>query len=294
MPIRDSKLSQISNLDCNSQNIDNQGVNVGGVDNPEISTWNNNNELVLENNSEKSLYFNQQFSNDDQDQNKIFTEVFNKKDTGGISDSEEEEELIRKRYFHKHRIKKNIFFSFHPLRYYLFSKAIRNLPLGEKIRKEKEKRCRKKNADNIRRKIKRALFNKYCIRNLDKIIKSIIKYGLFLKKFPACFLTNVNRQENKNLLNSTLKDIFYKKELYGKKGSNIYNHNLNVLNNEIIRENVEFRRILNLKYSELFEEFVNSEEIIEEIEKLKKNGFTEQYINNYIYLARNMVKYFEK
>ena len=37
-----------------------------------------------------------------------------------------------------------------------------------------------------------------------------------------------------------------------------------------------------------------SDEIIEEIEKLKKNGFTEQYINNYIYLARNMVKYFEK
>ena len=95
-------------------------------------------------------------------------------------------------------------------------------------------------------------------------------------------------------MNSTLKDIFYKKELYGKKGSNIYNHNLNVLNNEIIRENVEFRRILNLKYSELFEEFVNSEEILEEIEKLKKDGFTEQYINNYIYLARNMVKHFEK
>ena len=51
--------------------------------------------------------------------------------------------------------------------------------LVKKMTEEKKEKDSNKKANEekiIPKKIKRALFNKYCIRNLDKIIKSIIKY----------------------------------------------------------------------------------------------------------------------
>ena len=78
------------------------------------------------------------------------------------------------------------------------------------------------------------------------------------------------------------------------KGLSNYSHNLKVVESEEIRENEEFKKILNKSFRELFEEYINSDEFkIEEINRLKKkNG--EEYISKYIYLAKNLIEFFSK
>ena len=95
----------------------------------------------------------------------------------------------------------------------------------------------------------------------------------------------------------TLREIFEKKELFiheNEKGLSNYSHNLKVVESEEIRENEEFKKILNKSFRELFEEYINSDEFkIEEINRLKKkNG--EEYISKYIYLAKNLIEFFSK
>ena len=72
-----------------------------------------------------------------------------------------------------------------------------------------------------------------------------------------------------------------------------YYHNLKVVKNKEIQENEEFKKILNKKYYELFEEYINSDEfIIDEINRLKKNKMHNTYIEKYIYLAENFIEFF--
>ena len=64
----------------------------------------------------------------------------------------------------------------------------------------------------------------------------------------------------------TLFEIFETKELYQADELDNYYHNLNVVEKEEIKEKFELKEILNKKYCELFEEYINSKEFkIDEI-----------------------------
>ena len=160
-------------------------------------------------------------------------------------------------------------------------------------RKRLEKRRRRlDNQDNIRKKIKRGFLNNALYNKLNKKLKEIGS-KLFLEKFPQKFACDVVKKTNKLLLNMNLEEIFELKELYNEKELKNYYHNLKVVKNKEIQENEEFKKILNKKYHELFEEYINSDEfIIDEINRLKKNKMHNTYIEKYIYLAENFIEFF--
>ena len=67
-----------------------------------------------------------------------------------------------------------------------------------------------------------------------------------------------------------------------------------MIENKETLENEELKEILNNKYCELFEEYINSKEFnIDEINRLKNNNLEVVYIKRYLYLAKNFIKYFE-
>jgi len=91
----------------------------------------------------------------------------------------------------------------------------------------------------------------------------------------------------------TLKEIFERKELYEDKDINNYNHNLTVIKSEEIQECDELNIILNKKYFELFEEYINSKEFqIDEINRLKNKDMNDEYIEKYLFLAKHFTDFF--
>ena len=199
--------------------------------------------------------------------------------------------------------KKNVFNVIYPLNNLVFTKnnkANKRIVLFKStkitsLKKNKGKRIRKRrreNQDNIRKKIKRGFINTSLIKNLNNILKSIGS-RLSFEKFPQSFVSDVIKKTNKIIIFLTLKEIFEKKELYNKKDLSYYYHNLKVLQNEQIQNNILMKKIFNMKYYELFEEYLNSEEFrIDEINRLKKSGMNIDYINKYIKLSKNFIEFF--
>ena len=162
-----------------------------------------------------------------------------------------------------------------------------------KIRRTHKIQRRMENRDNIRRKIKRGFFNSNLIKKLNDILKSIGS-RLFFEKFPQNFVTDVVKQSNKELINLTIYEIFEKKELYKEEDYPHYYHNLKVIKNEEIKKNIVMRKILDKKYYELFDEYINSNEFkIEEINRLKRNGMDEEYIKIFIFLSKHFIDFFQ-
>ncbi len=195
--------------------------------------------------------------------------------------------------------KKNIFNVIYPNKIALFTKTEIELPeilIGRK--RESERKRRKYNQDNIRKKIKRG-FLSILIDKLNKILVSI-GISLYFVKLPQSFVSDVVRKTNKEILNLTLEEIFKKEELYKlDKDEDLikYRHNLDVVNDEKIQGNAEIKNILNKKYYEIYEDYINSKEFkVDEINRLKKNNSEEaddEYINKYISLAQHFLEFFE-
>ena len=153
------------------------------------------------------------------------------------------------------------------------------------------KRRRRENKDNIRKKIKRGFLNNALINKINTIIKSN-RGKLCFKRFQQHFVSDVAKKSNKVLLNMTLKEIFEKKEIYDTKELKFYYHNLKLIQSEEIFENEELKNILNKKYCELYDEYLNSKEFMhDEINRLKNNKMEDSYIKRYIYLARNFINF---
>ena len=98
----------------------------------------------------------------------------------------------------------------------------------------------------------------------------------------------------------TLEDIFTKKELYNENNLEKYNHILKLIkqikSDEFvdIRESTQIDVILNMRYYDLFKEYLFSNELIEEINRLKNNNkkFYNFYIEQYIYYNYHFIDNF--
>ena len=191
----------------------------------------------------------------------------------------------------------------YPKKYSLFTNTVINSDL---VKEEKNFLNRKRvnylkqrrdNNDNMRKKIKRGFFNTALIGILNKKLENIGS-NKYLEKFPQIFIADVDRKRNKKIFSLTLKEILEKNELYKKEkesGVNNYLHNLKVLQSEDIKNDEEFKIILNKKISELFEEYINSDEFkIGEINRLIKNNMNDDYMKRYIYLAKHLIEFFSK
>ena len=151
---------------------------------------------------------------------------------------------------------------------------------------------RRENQDNIRKKLKTAFFNKFLYKKINQILKNK-QSKLYFTKFPISFVNDIRKNNNKNIINKTLLEIMLNKELYNEKDLNNYHCNLKVLENKETKEIQELKEILNKKFCELFDEYINSKEFnIDEIKRLKNNNMDNIYIERYIYQSKHFIEYF--
>ena len=173
----------------------------------------------------------------------------------------------------------------------------KDILLAGKRKRFSFRRQRKDNRDNIRKKIKRGFFNNALIKRLNEILKRIGSNKYF-EKFPQRFVSDIDRKRGKEIFSMTLGEILEKKKIYRlekKSGLNNYLHNLQVIQSEDVKENEEFKIILNKTIRELYEEYINSDEFkIEEINRLKKKNSKDEYINSYIYFSNHLIEFFSK
>ena len=147
--------------------------------------------------------------------------------------------------------------------------------------------------------IGRRFFNDIILNLINEILKnagSIISF----EKIQQDVVYDLVKKNNKKLLDMSLEQIFTKKDLYRGKNLEKYNHNLKLINllkseeyNDI-RQSTQIDRILNMKYYDLFQEYITSNEFIEEINRLKNNKmkFDDSYIEKYIYYSLNFINNF--
>ena len=178
----------------------------------------------------------------------------------------------------------------------LFTNIEKDLIVNEqnyiKRKRNIKRRRRRDNKDNMRKKIKRGFLNNSLIPKINLLLKSSGNI-LYFEKFPQNFVSNISRQINNKLINMTLKEIFERKELYEDKDLNNYNHNLTVIKSEEIQKCDELKIILNKKYFELFDEYINSKEFqIDEINRLRNKKMDDEYIEKYLYLAKHFTDFF--
>ena len=159
---------------------------------------------------------------------------------------------------------------------------------------------RKEGSDNIRKKIK---------RRFHKILKDIINSKLekagsnkYFDFLPQLFVSDISKKYNKKILNLTLEEILSSNFCISNNENNSitkkYYHNLSVL--EYLEKNKEisvksnFNNIKNMKYYEIFEEYLNSKEFEMEISELKKEKENDKYIKKYITKAISLIQYFNQ
>ena len=178
-----------------------------------------------------------------------------------------------------------------------FTVSQKDILLAGKRKRFSFRRQRKYNRDNIRKKIKRGFFNNALIKILNEKLESIGSNKYF-EKFPQRFVSDIDQKRGKEVFGMTLGEVLEKKKIYKlekKSGLNNYLHNLKVLQSEDIKENEEFKIILKKTVSELYEDYLNSDEFkIGEINRLKKKNSNDDYINSYIYFSKHLIEFFSK
>ena len=163
----------------------------------------------------------------------------------------------------------------------------------KKVRSEVKQR-RFTNQDNMRRVIKRRFTNTYLKNKFNRRLKKA-GYKKFIECFPQEFAGNVTREINRSIINMTFGQILTDKSIYSGKKLYQYENNLEIVNLIKKDQNSDLNEMLNKKFSELFEEYLNSDEFkIGEIQRLlnatkPKSG---NYIQKYKYLARNLINFF--
>lgn len=157
---------------------------------------------------------------------------------------------------------------------------------------------RKNNSDNIRKKIKARFIKK--LKNTINDRLKIAKSKKYFQLLPQKFISNVSRKENRGVLELTFKDIFSKKfydeENKDKADIKKYNDNISVLHyldhHKDISEKSNYVVFKNMKYYQIYEEYINSREFEIEIINLKRDKENSKYIENYIKLAYDLNDFF--
>ena len=163
---------------------------------------------------------------------------------------------------------------------------------------ENELKTKKYDSYDIRKKVK-SKFHKILKIILNEKLESAGSI-LFFENLPQVFITKINKKEDQSILNLTLEEILSKNFCLEKdvKSSSIidkYYHNLKVLkyleNNKEISKKSNFNNIKDMKYYEIFNEYLNSKEFEKEILRLHKKE-NDIYIKRYINRAIHLIDFF--
>ena len=185
-------------------------------------------------------------------------------------------------------------------------KNLRNFVLDESLnlkkshKKKKYINNRKEKSDHIRKKVKGRFL---------KVLKNTINQKLNLagskktfKFLPQIFISNISRDKNRDVIDLTFKEIFSKNFFENEKANESaikkYKQNLNVLeyleNNKEFAEKSNYNVFKNMKFYQIFNEYLRSKEFENEITSLKIEKQKDKYIRNYIILAGSFIEFYSQ
>ena len=247
---------------------------------------NNKNKVLVELEEDKEKIYDNSLKKNDFD---IFISNYSSSDTSA--------EIKAKKSLQK------IFKVIYPKKFSLFTKIELKKELLEAKKKVAciNKKRRRNKEDDIRRMIGRRFFNDILYNKINDILKKE-ESTITFEKLQQDLIYDLVKKCHKKYLKLTLEEILTKKELYKGKNMEKYYHNIKALNQlrsekyEEIRENTKIDFILNMRYYDLFQEYLSSNELVEEINRLKKNNikFDDVYINNYIYYTFHFIENFSE
>ena len=166
-----------------------------------------------------------------------------------------------------------------------------------KLKKSLGERYIKK--DNIVIKIVRHFFNNYLVNEITKIIKGLGS-RLYFDKFPQNFILNTVKKNNKdNIWRMKLIEIFLDKELYTKEDKIHFARNKDVIehlkseNNKNILEDSKFNIILNKTISDIFNEYLISNEYEQKIRSIKRK-YEKEYVDKFQEYSKNIIRDFSE
>ena len=150
--------------------------------------------------------------------------------------------------------------------------------------------------DNHRIKIGTNFFNTYLKNRIENIKKAFgCKFCLY--NFPKAFIRELIKKSKRIYLDYSLERLLEDEELYKNKDSEgYYSKNLKIINeiksgkNKDIMEKNGYNKILKMKYKELFEEYLNSDEFKKKIEQL--NSKNKKAAENFVYCSNSFIKRF--
>lgn len=159
----------------------------------------------------------------------------------------------------------------------------------KKKRNNNRKKFESSRQDNDRTKFVRQVFNSFWYGKLPDIFTKNSKSKI--KKFPLGFINETAKIRGGDYLDKTIKYFYEEKKLYKHQELESYfNYNIKVINKIITGgEKNDLEELLNIKYTDLINEYLKSKEFQEFIESMKKKDifeadkfkfFAENFINN--------------
>ena len=164
-----------------------------------------------------------------------------------------------------------------------------------KRNKSKSTIIRKLKPDSLRKKIK-ARFH----RKIGQIINNKLKeYGskFQFELFPQPFIKNINIEFNRPLLSLTMRELFQKTFGFKDKDREKSNYNIKVI--KYLEENPDIclddkiTNFLDSTYEEIIKKYMHGKYLLEDIERLKKEGENSEYINRYTFIAIHWVEFYK-
>ena len=197
----------------------------------------------------------------------------------------------------------NRFKIFQPGNFEHYAKNLINQILKNKIeilllKRSKQRNDRKYYADDIRKKIKTRF-----LKALKNALNQRLKYAgskLLFNYLPQNFITDITKKTNRGILDKALEEVLSMKFNKGQKNERKadlkkYKCNNSVINylekNEIISEKSNYNCYKNMKYKEIYDEYLNSREFEENIIKIIEEE-NEEYAKKYIELALHLNDFF--
>ena len=164
-----------------------------------------------------------------------------------------------------------------------------------KRNKSKSTIIRKLKPDSLRKKIKARFHRKIgqIINNKLKEYGSKFQFGLF----PQPFIKNINIEFNRPLLSLTMRELFQKTFGFKDKDREKTNYNIKVI--KYLEENPDIclddkiSNFLNSTYEEIIKKYMLGKYLLEDIERLKKEGENSEYINRYTFIAMHWVEFYK-
>lgn len=162
-------------------------------------------------------------------------------------------------------------------------------PGQKKTKVKNRKKFESSRQDNDRTKFVRQVFNSFWYGKLPDIFTKNSKSKI--KKFPLGFINETAKIRGGDYLDKTIKYFYEEKKLYKHQELESYfNYNIKVINKIITGgEKNDLEELLNIKYTDLINEYLKSKEFQEFIESMKKKDifeadkfkfFAENFINN--------------